>query len=94
MHTGFDLREAEFDAAGSERVNDLGDIVANDAEASRRRMRFDDATKGSLRVYRHRVGLVKNTDLDGWTIRVRTALDFSLRKFLNLFADNFYAALV
>lgn len=88
------MREAELDASGGKRINDLSDIVADDAEAGRLRVSLDNAAQGCLGVDRHRVGLVQDADLDWRAASVRPALNLPLRKFLDLVADDGNATLV
>ena len=87
--------ESEFDTSRGEWVNDLADVVANDAESGRFAVGFDDASEGCLCVHRHRVCLVKDHELElrdfaaVWVPR-----NFPLRELLHLLSDDRDASLV
>lgn len=87
-------REAILDAPGGQRVDDLRDVVANDAKPRVRGVGLNDPTEGCLRVDRHRVRLIKDDDLDGWDVVLRVLRDLTLSELLDLVPDDLDATLV
>ena len=57
--------EAEAGATGLERGDDLGHVVADEAESGVLGVLLDDAAEGELRVVGHGVGLVEDDELAG-----------------------------
>ena len=79
----------KLDAARSKWVNYFADVVADDAESCGLGVSFDDATKRSLGIDRHRVSFIENDDLDLWNVTaVGMSGNLPLSKLLYFFADN------
>ena len=84
-----DRAEPELDATGGQRVDNLADVVADDAEASSDCVVLDDASEGGLRIIGQRIGFVENDDLEGWDLPATRVLSkLFLRKFLNLVSND------
>jgi len=87
--------EAELDAARGQWVDNLADVIANDAEARCGAVRLNNTSKGCLRIDRHRVCLVEDHKLElGDVATVGVSGDFALGKLLDLLSDNGDAALI
>jgi len=90
-----DRGKAELHATGSQRVDNLTDVIADDAESCGVGICFDDSSKSSLRVNGHRVSLVENHNLElGHVATIRVPRDLSLRKLLHFVTHDRNSALV
>mmetsp|Transcript_6022 Transcript_6022/g.17226 ORF Transcript_6022/g.17226 Transcript_6022/m.17226 type:complete len:403 (+) Transcript_6022:22-1230(+) len=89
--------EAELGASGVQRLDDLGDVIADDDEAGHVHELLHDAAQGRLRVVRHGVGLVQNhhseLGLGAGQARLRRA-NGQLCEGLDLLAHGMDAAVV
>lgn len=91
--------EAEFAAAAGERVDDAGDIVADEAKAGDFAVRLHGTAQGALGILRHGVGLVEDDDLEGRAgilvlVRGRRVGQLHAGEILDLFANDGDAAFV
>ena len=90
-----DRSEPELDASRSERVNDLADVVANDAEACRVAVCLDYAPQRSLCVIGHGVSLVEDHELELRHIAsVGMPSNLALCELLHLLSHHYDAALI
>mmetsp|Transcript_9381 Transcript_9381/g.20316 ORF Transcript_9381/g.20316 Transcript_9381/m.20316 type:complete len:276 (+) Transcript_9381:595-1422(+) len=58
--------EAELGASTRQRLDDAGDVIADEDEASDAAVGLDDATEGRLGVAGNGVGFVEDDDFEGW----------------------------
>ena len=90
-----DRRKAELYAAGGQRVYNLGNVVADNAEACGFGVSFDNSSQRRLCISGHTVSLVKDDELQlGNLPATRVPRDLPLGEFLDLLPDNCDAPIV
>ena len=90
-----DWAKSKFHATRGKWINDLTDVVADDAEASRFTVRFNNASQCRLSVIGHRVGFIKDHELKLWYVAtIWMSCNFSLCKLLDLVPHDLDASFV